>query len=129
MWRVRVALRTGVLWALAGSAAGFVLARVSTFNPDLPFALLFAPLAFVSGVICAGLLTGASGRGASPAVRACFGALSGLLVATVIAATAAASGGRAWDDFVLFGPGLVFGSAVCAACTTLPTRSSAPTGR
>src|SRR6266850_1951799 len=81
--RIRGAIGMGLAWAAAGFGAGFVLARLSSFNPDLPFGLLFGPLGFLSGIIFS---VGAGLRGASM-----------------------------WGDFLLFGPALAMGGAVCAA--------------
>ena len=49
--RIRGALRMGLAWAAAGFVAGLVLARIPGFYSDLPFALLFAPFGFVTGMM------------------------------------------------------------------------------
>jgi hypothetical protein len=54
--RIRGVIKMALVWAAAGSTAGFVLARVSSLNPDLPFGLLFGALGFFSGVIFSGIL-------------------------------------------------------------------------
>jgi len=117
--RIRSALRMGLIWAVAGCGAGFVLARVSTFNPDLPFALLFAPLGFAAGITFSGVLVMVEGRGGidqpSLSAFAGWGAVSGLLLSGLFVAGAALRGSSVWGEFLLFGPGLVLGSAVCAA--------------
>ncbi len=117
--RVRAAVRMGLIWAAAGFVAGFLLARVSTLNPDLPFALLFAPLGFAAGITFSGVLAVVEGRGGfvqpSLSVVAGWGAVSGLLLSGLFVAGAALRGSSLWGEFLLFGPGLVLGSAVCAA--------------
>jgi len=117
--RVRAALRIGLMWAAAGCGAGLLLARVSSFRPDLPFALLFAPLGFAAGITFAGILAVIERRGeidhASLPVFAGLGAVSGLVLSGLFVAGAALRGSSAWGEFLLFGPGLVLGSAVCAA--------------
>ena len=54
--RIRAAIGIGLTWAAAWFGAGILLARVPGFYSDLPFALLFAPLGFVTGVIFSGIL-------------------------------------------------------------------------
>ena len=52
--RIRGAIAMGISWGAAWFAAGILLARVPGFYSDLPFALLFAQLGFVTGVIFSG---------------------------------------------------------------------------
>lgn len=115
---IRRVIGTGLAWAAAGSGAGFLLARLSSFNPDLPFALLFAPLGFLSGVIFSGLLVAIESRRGfddkSLPRYAGWGAVSGLLLTGVIVAGAAYRGENVWAESLLFGPGLIIGSTVCA---------------
>ena len=117
--RIRAALGTGLIWAAAGFGAGLLLARVSTFNPDLPFALLFAPLGFAAGITFSGVLVVVEGRGGfdqtSLSVFAGLGGVSGFLLSGLFVAGAALRGSSLWGEFLLFGPGLILGSAVCAA--------------
>lgn len=114
-------LRTSLAWAFAGSAAGSVLARLSPWNPDLPFPLLFAPLAFAVGLVFS-LIVIALGWRASlhrrsfPAAAA-LGAASGLVVCAVILGGALSRGASVWAEFLLFGPPLAVGGAVCAVGT------------
>jgi hypothetical protein len=49
--RIRAAIGMGLTWGAAWFGAGLLLARVPGFYSDLPFALLFAPLGFVTGII------------------------------------------------------------------------------
>lgn len=122
--RIADAARLSLAWAFAGSAAGFVLARVSPWNPDLPVALIFAPLAFVSGLIFSGVLALVRRRRAavSSLLFVGCGAVSGLLLTAAIMVTAAVQGRSAWGEFLLFGPPLTIGSAVCAAVTQVVLR-------
>lgn len=117
--RIRAAIGMGLIWGAAGVAAGAVLARVPGFDSDLPFALLFAPLGFVSGVIFSGLLVALEGRRGfertSLARVALWGAASGLLLSGVIAAGAALRSENWWGELLLFGPPLAAAGAVCAA--------------
>jgi hypothetical protein len=117
--RIRAAIGMGLIWGAAWSGAGGLLARVSGFHSDLPFALLFAPLGFVSGIIFSGILAGIEGRlglGRTSLSRfAGWGAASGLLLSGIIVLGAALRGGDVWGEFLLFGPPLVIASAVCAA--------------
>ena len=60
--RIRAAIGMGLTWGAAWFAAGILLARVPGVYSDLPFALLFAPLGFVTGIIFSGILVGIEGR-------------------------------------------------------------------
>ena len=116
--RIRGAIGMGVAWAAAGFGAGLVLARVPGFYSDLPFALLFAPLGFVSGIIFSGILVLMARRGLDrmPLSRfATWGAVSGLLLSGIFVVGAALRGDSVWREFLLFGPALATASAVCAA--------------
>lgn len=53
----------GLTWGAAWFGAGILLARVPSFYSDLPFALLFAPLGVVSGIIFSGILVVIEGSG------------------------------------------------------------------
>ena len=53
--RIRAAIGMGLTWGAAWFGAGILLARVPGFYSDLPFALLFAPLGFVTGIIFSGI--------------------------------------------------------------------------
>jgi hypothetical protein len=109
----------GLIWGVAWSAAGALLARVPGFYSDLPFPLLFAPLGFVTGIIFSGILVGIEGRRgferASLSRFAGWGAASGLLLSGIVVFAAALRGGDWWGEFLLFGPPLAMAGAVCAA--------------
>jgi hypothetical protein len=117
--RIRGAIRMGLAWGAVGFVAGFLLARVSSFNPDLPFALLFAPLGFVTGIIFSGILAVMEGRRTFDRLSlsrfAGWGAVSGLLLSGIFVVGAALRGASLWGEFLVFGPGLAMTSAVCAA--------------
>ena len=120
------AIKIALTWAFAGSAAGFVLARLPSFNPDLPFPLLFAPLGFAVGVIFSAMVAAAGRRHTrhrwSLLVAASLGAVSGLLLSVVIVSGALIRGSSAWAEFRLFAPPLMMGGAVCAIGTALVAR-------
>ncbi|HWT03493.1 MAG TPA: hypothetical protein VN256_24800 [Pyrinomonadaceae bacterium] len=117
--RIRGAIGMGLVWGAAGSAAGFLLARVPGFYSDLPFALLFAPLGFITGIIFSGILMVTEGRrgfdGMSLSRLAGLGAVSGLLLSGVFVVGAALRGAALWGEFLVFGPALAVAGAVCAA--------------
>jgi len=120
MWgrRIRGAIKMGLAWAAAGFGAGILLARVSSSNPDLPFALLFAPLGFLAGIVFSGILVIEGRRGfdrMSLPRFAGWGAVSGLLLTGIFVVGAALRGDPLWGEFLVFGPGLAIASAVCAA--------------
>lgn len=117
--RIRSAIGMGLIWGAVWSGAGALLARVPGFYSDLPFALLFAPLGFITGIIFSGILLGIEGRRGfdrlSLARVAGWGAASGLLLTGVFVVGAALRGGALWGEFLVFGPPLAIASAVCAA--------------
>lgn len=117
--RIRGAIRMGLTWAAAWFVAGILLARVSSFNPDLPFALLFAPLGFAVGVIFSGILVVIEGgRGfdrLSLSRFAVWGAVSGVLLSGIFGVAAALRGESLWGEILVWGPVLPIASAVCAA--------------
>jgi len=117
--RIRAAIVMGLIWGAVWSAAGALLARVPGFYSDLPFALIFAPLGVISGIIFSGILVGIEGRRgfdrASLARFAGVGAASGLLLSGIFAVGAALRGADVWGEFLLFAPPLAIASAVCAA--------------
>jgi predicted Kef-type K+ transport protein len=109
----------GLTWGVVWSGAGALLARVPGFYSDLPFALLFAPLGVVTGIIFSGILVVVERRRRFDRVSvprfAAWGALSGLLLSGIFAVAAALRGQSAWGEFLVFGPPLTMASAVCAA--------------
>lgn len=117
--RIRGAIGIGLTWGAVWFGAGIVLARVPGFESDLPFALLFAPLGLVTGVIFSGILVAIErGRGfdrMSLPRFAAWGAVGGLLLSGTFVVAAALRGGSMWGEFLVFGPALTSASAVCAA--------------
>jgi hypothetical protein len=109
----------GLAWGAAGFGAGILLARVSSFDVDLPFALLFAPLGFFAGIIFSGILVVIGGRRGFDRMSlsrfAGWGAVSGLLLSGIFVVGAALRGEGLWGEFLVFGPALAMASAVCAA--------------
>jgi len=127
--RIRAALRMGLTWGAAWFAAGILLARVPGFFSDLPFALVFAPLGFVTGVLFSGILVAIEGRRGFERMSlsrfAGWGAASGLLLSGIFVVAAALRGGNAWGEFLLFGPALTISSATCAAGSLALARRAA----
>jgi hypothetical protein len=117
--RIRGAIGMGLTWAAAWFGAGILLARVSSSNPDLPFALMFAPLGFVTGVIFSGILVGIEGRRRFDRMSlsrfAGWGAVSGLLLSGIFVVGAALGGETLGGGILALGPVLAVASAVCAA--------------
>ena len=117
--RIRAAITMGLTWAAAWFVAGVLLARVPGLSSDLPFALLFAPLGFVTGILFSGILVAIEGRRGFERLSlsrfASWGAASGLLLSGIFVAGAALRGASVWGEFLLFGPPLAVASAVCAA--------------
>jgi len=117
--RARAAITMGLTWSAAWFGAGILLARVPGFVSDVPFALLFAPLGFVSGIIFSGVLVAIGGRRGFDRLSlprfAGWGAVSGLLLSGIFVAGAAVRGAALWEEFLVFGPALAMASAACAA--------------
>jgi hypothetical protein len=117
--RIRAAIGMGLTWGAAWFGAGILLARVPGFYSDLPFALLFAPLGFVTGIMFSGLLVALERRRTVDRVSlsrvAGWGALSGLLLSGIFVVAAALRGQSSWGEFLVFGPPLAMASAACAA--------------
>jgi hypothetical protein len=109
----------GLMWGLAWSLAGGILARVPGFDSDLPFPLLFAPLGFAAGIVFSGILAASErGRGfdrLSLARFATWGVAGGLLLSGIPVVGAILRGGAVWSEFLLFGPALAIASGACAA--------------
>ena len=117
--RIRAAIGMGLTWGAAWFGAGILLARVPGLSSDLPFALLFAPLGFVTGVMFSGILVVIEGRRRfdrfSLSRFAGWGAASGLLLSGTFVVGAALRGAALWGEFLTFGPPLAVAGAVCAA--------------
>jgi hypothetical protein len=117
--RIRGAIGMGLTWAAAGFVAGILLARVTTFNPDLPFALLYAPLGFMVGILFSAILVVIESRRGIDRMSvprfAGWGALSGLLLSATFGVAAALRGDSLWGEVVFWGSALPIAGAVCAA--------------
>lgn len=117
--RIRAAIGMGLTWGAAWFAAGVLLARVPGFHSDLPFALLFAPLGFMTGVVFSGILVAIESRRTFERMSlwrfAVWGAVSGLLLTGIFVGGAALRGASLWGEFLVFGPALAASGAVCAA--------------
>ena len=117
--RIRAAIGMGLTWGAAWFGAGFLLARVPGFYSDLPFALLFAPLGFVTGIMFSGILVVIEGRRRFDRMSlsrfAGWGAVSGLMLSGIFVVAAALRGETLWGVFLVFGPALAMASAVSAA--------------
>ena len=95
--RIRAAIGMGLAWGAAWFGAGILLARVPGFDSDVPFAILLAPLGFMTGIIFSGILV-VSERGRrfdrmSIPRFAGWGAVGGLLLSGILVAAAALRGG------------------------------------
>lgn len=117
--RIRAAIGMGFTWGAAWFGAGLLLARVPGLHSDLPFALLFAPLGFLTGIIFSGILVVIEARRSfhrlSLSRFAGWGAVSGLLLSGIFVGGAALRGADPWSEFLVFGPALAMASAVCSA--------------
>lgn len=117
--RIRAAIGMGLTWGAVWFVAGILLARMPGFYSDVPFALLFAPLGFVTGIIFSGILVVIEGRRRFDRMSlsrfAGWGAVSGLLLSGIFVVGAALRGETLWGEFLVFGPVLAVSSAVCAA--------------
>ena len=117
--RIRGAIGMGLTWGAAWFGAGILLARVPGFHSDLPFALLFAPLGFVTGVIFSGVLVVIEGRRRFDRMSlsrfAGWGAVSGLLLSGIFVVGGALGGVTLGGEVLVFGPVLAMASALCAA--------------
>jgi hypothetical protein len=117
--RIRAAIGMGLTWGAAWFGAGILLARVPGFHSDLPFALLFAPLGFVTGIAFSGILVAIEGRRGFDRMSlsrfAVWGAASGLLLSGIFVVAAALRGESLLRELLVFGPPLTVASALCAA--------------
>src|SRR5207249_9032190 len=116
--RIRAAIGMGLTWGAAWFGAGILLARVPGFYSDLPFALLFAPLGFVTGIIFSGILVVIEGRRRFDRMSlsrfAGWGAVSGLLLSGIFVVGAAPRGATWGGGFLALGPALAVASAADA---------------
>jgi hypothetical protein len=117
--RVRAAIEIGLTWGAAWFGAGILLVRVPGLYSDLPFALLFAPLGFVTGVMFSGILVVIEGRRRFDRVSlsrfAGWGAVSGLLLSGIFVVAAAMRGETLGREVLMSSPVLAMAGAVCAA--------------
>ena len=117
--RIRAAIGTSLTWGAAWFGAGILLARVPGLYSDVPFALLFAPLGFATGVIFSGILVVIEGRRRFDRMSlsrfAVWGAVSGLLLSAIFVVAAALRGETLGGEVLVLGPVLAMASAVCAA--------------
>ena len=126
--RIRAAIGMGLAWGAAWFGAGILLARVPGFDSDVPFAILFAPLGLITGIIFSGILV-VSERGRrfdrmSLPRFAGWGAVGGVLLSGIFVVAAALRGASMWGEFLVFGPALAMASAVCAAGSLAVARRS-----
>lgn len=117
--RLRLAIRVPPIWAVVWASVGAVLARLPGVYSDLPLPILFAALGGITGLIFSALLLTVGTRtavaGGTVWRFAAWGALSGLLLCGCILVGAAVRGASVWMEFLLFGPGLTAGGALCGA--------------
>ena len=128
--RVRGAIGMGLIWGVAWSFAGGLLARVPGLDSDLPFPLLFAALGFVTGIIFSGIIaTIESGRRndhiSLPRVAG-WGAVSGVVLSGIFAVSAVLGGRSLWGEVLLFAPALALAGAVSAAGSLALARRAEP---
>lgn len=124
--RIRAAVAMGLAWGAAWFCAGILLARVPGFDSDVPLALLFAPLGFITGILFSGILVvrerGRAFDRMSLPRFAGWGAVGGTLLSGTFVVGAALRGASMWDEFLVFGPALAIASAACAAGTLAVAR-------
>ena len=123
--RIRGAIGMGFTWAVAWSAAGFVLAVVTRFQADAPFPLIFGVLGFTAGVIFSGFLALTEGRRRFDQMSlrrfAVWGAVGGLLLSALFAKAASLD----WGDVLAIAPTFALASAVCASGSLALARRAA----
>lgn len=102
--RIGAAIAMGLALGAAWFGAGILVARVPGFYSDLPFALLFAPFGFVTGILFSGILVVIEGRRRFDRMSlsrfAGWGAVSGLLLSGFFAAL---RGKTLWRELLVFG--------------------------
>jgi hypothetical protein len=115
----------GLTWGAAWFVAGILVARVPGFSSDLPFALLFAPFGFVTGILFFGILVVIESRRGFDRMSlsrfAAWGAVSGVLLAVVVTAL---RGETLGGELLVFGPLLALTGALCAAGSLAVARRS-----
>jgi ABC-type Na+ efflux pump permease subunit len=119
--RMLAAIAMGFIWIAAWSAAGAIVARVPGFDSDLPFALLFAPFAFVGGVVFSGIVMFTERHRNVDRISllpyAVWGAVIGLLLSVIFPYLRGQ-----WHESVVFAPTLAIASAIAAAASVAMTR-------
>jgi hypothetical protein len=127
--RIRAAIGMGLIWGVAWGLAGGLLARVPSFDSDLPFPYLFAALGFATGIIFSGIAQTERRpefQRASLWSAAGWGAVSGLLLSGLFVVGAALRGAAVWREFLTFGPPLTMAGGVSAAITLAVARRGQP---
>ena len=123
--RIRGAIKMGVTWAAAWSAAGMVPRWVLGINADAPFPLIFGVLGFFAGVTFSGVLMLTEGRRRFDQMSlprfAGWGAVGGLLLSAVFAKAASLN----WGDVLAIAPTFALASAVCASGSLALARQAA----
>ncbi len=115
--RIRAGIGMGLTWAAAWFVAGLLLARVPGFYSDVPFAILFAPPGFVTGVLFSGILVAFERRRGIDRMSlsrvAGWGAVSGLLLSGIFVVGSLVSGAAVGGAIL---PLLLVPTAASAAC-------------
>jgi hypothetical protein len=119
--RILAAVAMGLIWVAAWSAAGGILARVAGFDSDLPFAILFAPFAFIAGIVFSGLVTYTDAHRKSDRLAFSPYAVWGAAIGLVLSAIFPYLRGQ-WREFMVFAPTLAVASAVAAAVSVAIAR-------
>ncbi|MDP1891553.1 MAG: hypothetical protein Q8K55_11735 [Gemmatimonadaceae bacterium] len=127
--RIRAAIGMGLTWGAAWFGAGILLARVPGLTSDVPFAILFAPLGVVTGIIFSVILVVIEGRRGFDRMSisrfAGWGAASGLLLSGILVGGAALRGETFGGEALMFGLVLSVASAGCAAGSLALARRAA----
>lgn len=123
--RIRGAIGMGLIWGVAWSAAGIVVAAAFRFNADAPFPIVFGVLGFAAGVVFSAVLALTEGRRRFDqfSVRrfAGWGAVGGLLLAGAFSRMASLGVG----DALMLLPTFALASAVCASGSLAVARYAA----
>lgn len=117
--RLRGTIGMGLTWAAVWFGAGLLLARVPGFFSDVPFAILFAPLGFITGIIFSAILVAIEGRRSFDRMSisrfAGWGAASGLALSGIFIVGAALGGEILGRELLVLAPVLAIASSACAA--------------